>query len=79
MDIFYAVTTITLGNVKKTPFWQTPWLHGMKPNYIAPLIFVALKRKNWKVSQVLCEDAWVTKIVLDISFTMEHFTQFVDL
>jgi hypothetical protein len=51
----------------------------MKPNYIAPLISAASKRKNWKVSQVLCEDAWVTKIILDSSFTMEHFTQLVDL
>jgi hypothetical protein len=46
MDIFSAVTTITLGNGKKTPFWQAPWLHGMKPIEIAPLIFEASKRKN---------------------------------
>jgi hypothetical protein len=46
MDIFYATTTITLGNGKKTPFWQAPWLHGMKPIEIAPLIFEASKRKN---------------------------------
>jgi hypothetical protein len=32
----------------------------MKPIEIAQLIFEASKRKNWKVSQAFCEDAWVT-------------------
>jgi hypothetical protein len=79
MDIFYAATTITLGNGKKTPFWKAPWLQGMKTIEIAPLIFAASKRKNWKVSQELCDDAWVTKIVLYNSFAMEQLTQFIDL
>jgi hypothetical protein len=79
MDIFYAATAITLGNGKKTPFWHAPWLQGRKPIDIAPLIFVASKRKNWKVSQALCDDAWISKITLDNSFTEEHLSQFVDL
>jgi hypothetical protein len=45
MDIFYAATTITLGNGKKTSFWEAPWLTGRKPKDIAPLIFDASKRK----------------------------------
>jgi hypothetical protein len=28
MEIFYASTSITLGNGKKTPFWHAPWLNG---------------------------------------------------
>jgi hypothetical protein len=79
MEIFYAATTITLGNGKKTPFWFAPWLEGRKPIDIASLIFAISKRKNWKVSQALCEDAWVTKIALESSFTMEHLSQFIDL
>jgi hypothetical protein len=47
----------------------------MKPIEIAPLIFAATKRKNWKVSQALCDNAWVTKTVLDNSSAM----QFIDL
>jgi hypothetical protein len=67
------------GNGKKTPFWHAPWLEGRKPIEIAPLIYASSKRKNWKVSQVVNEDAWVGKIDLGRPFTMEHFSQFFEL
>jgi hypothetical protein len=35
MEIFYAATTITLGNGRKTPFWHAPWLEGKRPKDIA--------------------------------------------
>jgi hypothetical protein len=79
MEIFYAATTITLGNGKKTPFWQAPWLHGRKPIDVAPLIYAVSKRKNWKVSHAMNGEAWISKITLDASFSLDHFSQFVDL
>jgi hypothetical protein len=48
MDIFYAATSINLGNGHKISFWLAPWLDGKKPIEIAPLIFAKSKRKNWK-------------------------------
>jgi hypothetical protein len=44
MDIFYAVTTITIGNGCKTPFWEAPWLGGRKPIDIAPLFAISNKK-----------------------------------
>jgi hypothetical protein len=79
MDLFYSATTITFGNGKKTPFWQAPWLDGRKPIDIAPLIFEASKRKNWKVAQALHENSWVRKIDLGGTFTMKHLVQLIDL
>jgi hypothetical protein len=79
MEIFYAATTITLGNGKKTPFWQAPWLHGRKPTDNAPLIYAVSKRNNWKVSHAMNGEAWINKITLDASFSFDHFSQFVDL
>jgi hypothetical protein len=77
--IFYSSTTITLGNCRKTPFWHAPWLNGRKPIEIAPLIFASSKRKSLKVSQALHEQLWVEKIDFSRPFTMEHFSQFVEL
>jgi hypothetical protein len=61
MEIFYAATTITVGNGNKTPFWHAPWLWGQKPD-IVPLIFSFSKSKHWKVDQVLHGNAWVDKV-----------------
>jgi hypothetical protein len=79
MDIFYAATSITVGNGKKTPFWHAPWLGGRKPIDIAPLIFNSSKRKNWKVAQALNDRAWIAKIDLGKPFTADHLRQFVEL
>lgn len=49
MDLFYASTTITIGNGAIAPFWDSPWLFGRKPKDVAPLIFECSTRKNWKV------------------------------
>jgi hypothetical protein len=46
MQIFYAATSITIGNGMKTPFWHAPWLNGRSPKDIAPTIFESSKRKN---------------------------------
>jgi hypothetical protein len=79
MDIFYAATSITLGNGRMTPFWAAPWLGGRKPIDVAPLIYNISKRKSWKVCDALNGNAWVHKITLDEDFSMDHLLQFVEL
>jgi hypothetical protein len=79
MELFYAATTITVGNGSKTPFWFAPWLEGKKPIEVAPLIFASSKRKNWKVAQALLDNAWVNKVALGEDFTFEHLAQFIEL
>jgi hypothetical protein len=79
MEIFYAATTITVGNGLKTPFWFAPWLEGKNPIEVAPLIFASSKRKNWKVAQALHENAWVNKVDFGEDFTFEHLSQFIEL
>jgi hypothetical protein len=44
--LFYACTTITIGNKEIAPFWDSHWLNGKKPRDIAPLIFEASIRKK---------------------------------
>ena len=79
MDFFYASTTIILGNGAKTPFWDSPWLLGRKLKDIAPLIYEASTRKNWKVREALHGDAWILKIGRNTIVSGAHILQFFTL
>jgi hypothetical protein len=46
MNLFYAATTITIGNGEKTPFWEAPWLNESRPIDIEPLIFQDFFKKE---------------------------------
>jgi hypothetical protein len=62
MELFYASTTISIGNGEIAPFWDSSWLNGKKPKDIAPLIYEASTRKKWKVKHALTNNAWIAKI-----------------
>jgi hypothetical protein len=79
MEIFYAASTISLGNGRKTPFWHAPWLNGLMPKDIAPKKLQICKRKNWSVAQALHEDEWIRKLAIDATASINHLTQFVQL
>jgi hypothetical protein len=79
MDLFYASTTISIGNGKIASFWDSPWLNGTKPKVIAPLIYEASTRKRWKVNQALLGHAWVKKIKMDINLTIQHLHEYIRL
>jgi hypothetical protein len=79
MNIFFAATTITLRNGKKTHFWFAPWLNGRAPKHVAPKIFEVSKRKKWMVSQALANAAWIVNINFKAPFTEDHLAQFLEL
>ena len=81
LEFFYASTTITVGDGAKTPFWGSPWLLGRKPKDIAPLLFAASRRKNWKVREALVGNAWIFKINLntDTDVSIAHIREFFTL
>jgi hypothetical protein len=70
IDLFYASTTITIGNGNIASFWDSPWLSGQNPKDIAPLIFGAPTRKKWKVSKICkggmdCKDQEGRKLLFE--------------
>lgn len=79
MDLFYAATTILVGNGEKTPFWDAPWLHGDKPKDVAPLIFSISTRKRWNVKNALQDNAWIAKIDMEATFSIAHVRQYLSL
>lgn len=75
--IFYASATITMVNRGRTPFWDSPWLNGKKPKEIAPLIYGCSTRKNWKVKDVTKDNAWIVKIKIPNTMSMDHIREFI--
>lgn len=79
MDLFYASTSISLGNGMIASFWDSPWLNDTKPKDIAPLIYEASTRKRWKVNQALTDHAWVKQIKMDTNLTIQHLHEYIRL
>jgi hypothetical protein len=79
MELFYAATTITIGDGKMEKFWHTPWLHGRKPKEIASSIFAISKRKNFTVWEGLQQDFWINKPNSHKISTPNHIVDFVEL
>ena len=69
----------TVGDGAKTPFRDSPWLLGRMPKDIAPLIFEASTRKNWRVREALKENAWILKIKQGTTISVNHISEFFNL
>ena len=53
MELFHTATTITIGDGQKAPFWESAWLHGLRPKDVAPLIYTISKKKNCRVYRAI--------------------------
>jgi hypothetical protein len=78
LDLFNAATQVTIGNDAKASFWSSSWLNGAPPKDVAPLIFLASKRKNQTVRDTLDGQNWVADIAVE-TFTVEHMEQYIRL
>ena len=58
-ELFYAATTITVGDGRMAHFWHSPWLEGKKPKDIAPLVFTSSSNKNKSVKEATQDQNWV--------------------
>jgi hypothetical protein len=74
-----SATSITVGNGHKTPFWKAPWLIGIKPKTLAPLVSEASKIKKWSVKKSLEQQCMDKNINMGFFFSVENAMQFVNL
>ena len=78
-DLFYAATTIYVGDGRLARFWLSPWLDGMKPKDIASTIFAISANKNKSVREALLENHWIQWINMSGGLSVEHIEQFCAL
>lgn len=77
MALFWAATTVTIGNGMKTSFWFDMWLHALAPKDIVPSIFALANHKRETIFRELRDHHWI-RSVHAIS-TTKQIRQFVDL
>lgn len=61
-ELFYAATTITIGDGSTASFWHSPWIDGQKPKNIALGIFVLSKHTSSCTPKVFPKNEWVRHI-----------------
>jgi hypothetical protein len=64
---------VTIGDGKNTMFWDSPWLDGLRPKDIAPLIHAFSVVKRATVFKTLSNNSWVTKINCNTSYLPRTF------
>jgi hypothetical protein len=51
----------------------------MAPSLLTPLIYKISTRKNWNVKKAMSDNGWISKIKMDVEFTLEHIRQYISL
>lgn len=51
-QLFRASTVVSIGNGRRSEFWESSWLQGRAPRDIAPSLF----RLAWRLHQSVCDD-----------------------
>ena len=74
-DLFYAATTISVGDGRMARFWLSPWLDETKPKDIAPAIFAISANKHKSVREALLENHWTQWINMSEGLSVEHIEQ----
>jgi hypothetical protein len=60
--LFFASTTISVGDGKNTPFWEANWLNGVSPMMLAPNLYKQAKYKYRTMSKELHNMSWVRNL-----------------
>jgi hypothetical protein len=76
-ELFYASTTVRIGDGKTAPFWSSNWINGTRPKTLAPLLYEKTRRKKITVHQALTHHKWIDHIYPPTS--QEEVTQYVRL
>jgi hypothetical protein len=77
--LFTACTTIFISNGRRTPFWTSGWLHGLRPKDPAPLLLSKTRKKKRTVAEAPHNNTWIRDLNYRMGFTTMHLQQFITL
>jgi hypothetical protein len=60
--LFFTSTVISVGNGKKTPFWEARWLNDVSPNELAPHLYSQARYKFRSVQVELTNRNWIKNL-----------------
>ena len=78
-ELFYAATTITMGDGQTTGFWHSPWFEGKKPKDVAPTIFAISSNKSKSVQEAMLDHRWIQWINMEARLSVQHIREFCEL
>jgi hypothetical protein len=61
-EIFFASTTINIGNGKSTHFWEAKWLQGSAPKETAPTLYKRARFKRRPVHDEIKNSNWIKSL-----------------
>lgn len=78
--LFAASTTILIGDGRKTSFWESAWIQGLRPRDLAPRIFSISRRKNRTIYEALQNNNWIRDLNFQAAeLTAHHFIEYCKL
>ena len=77
--LFAACTTISIGNGKKTSFWNSGWQQDRRPKDIAPKLYSIIRPKNRTIAEALRRHTWIQDIRRAEGITLDHVYEYFKL
>ena len=74
-----VTTKVSVRDGEKEIFRISPWLDGIWPPDVAPLLFKESKMQNFTVKKSLDNNIWISNLNMDNVFIIIHIQQFVTL
>ena len=64
LALFHAATLVMVGNRESVLFWTDRWIRGKSIQFLAPLVFVAVRprRRRTTVAEALPANAWLSHL-----------------
>jgi hypothetical protein len=76
MELFYAFTSMIIGNGTKASFWEDSWVDGISPKVLALSVYAISRQKTWSVSKAINDKPWVRQLDISVGLNVQQLQEF---